>query len=102
MTRKKAKTRADLQREIAELKAQLIHTYHFATADLHKASTDHMMASGVIVTLTAIGGRQIIHPVMIKDGLSHETVEALRRDMFRTFELLTEFKPKEAPGGRRT
>lgn len=93
-TKKKTETRADLQRKIRELNAQLVHVYHFATAELHKAGTNHMMASGVLVTLHALGGREIVTPVVIKDGFSDATIEALRADMVRSYELAVMFKPK--------
>lgn len=93
-TKTKAKTRADLIRENKELKAQLAHVYHFADAALHKAGTDYMMASGVLLELHANGGREIICPVMIKDGLSADTIAALRRDIARSYDLAVMFKPK--------
>lgn len=93
-TKKKAKTRADLLREIRELHAQLVHVYHFADAELHKCGTDRMMASGVLVTLTANGGRELVTPFMVKDGLSAETIAGLRADIARSYELATAFKPK--------
>lgn len=92
----KPKTRADLQREVTELKAQLAHVYHFASAELHKAGTDRMMGSGVLLQLHANGGRELILPVMIKDGLSADTIEALQRDLARSYELAVAFKPKGA------
>lgn len=86
------KTRARLEREILELHAQLAHAYHFADATLHKAG--NLMASGCVVQLTAVGGADLIHPVMIKDGLSPETIEALRKDIERSYARAVEFKPK--------
>lgn len=89
----KAKTRAELQRQVTELTAQLAHTYHFASAELHKAG-DCLMASGVLVTMHALGGRQITVPFVIRDGLSADTIAALRRDMVRSYEGAVMFKPK--------
>lgn len=93
MKKKKTLTRADLQRQIKELNAQLAHVYHFAHRELPKASTNHMMASGVLLTVTALGGRELMTPVMIKDGLSLDTIEALQRDIKRSYELTIAFKP---------
>ncbi len=77
-----------------ELEAQLAHRYHFANADLHKAGTAHKMASGVLLQLTAIGGKEIITPVMIKDGLSDETIAAIRKDLKRSYDLAVIFSVK--------
>lgn len=95
MTKTKTKTRADLQRENMELRAQLAHVYHFASAELHKAG-DCLMGSGVLVQLHALGGREIVNPVVIRDGLSPDTIEALRRDLVRSYQGATIFKPKGA------
>lgn len=91
----KAKTRADLQREIVELKAQMAGRYHYASAEIHKAGSEHMMASGVLVQLHALGGREITVPFVVRDGLSDDTIAALRRDIARSYATATELKPKE-------
>ena len=93
--KKKTDTRADLQRKIAELTAQLASTYHFASAELHKAG-DSLMGSGALLTLHALGGRQLICPVVIRDGLSADTIAALQRDIARSYEGAVMFKPKGA------
>lgn len=98
MAKPKQPTKADLQRQVMELKAQLAHTAHFAAAELHKASTDHMMASAVILQLHALGGREIVRPVAIQDGLSPETIQAIHRDLIRTYELATMDKPAPVKG----
>ena len=95
MTTKPAKpTKADLNRKILELTAQLAHAYHFADATIGKAGTDCLMASGVLLQLTGIGGKEIIPPVMIKDGLSPETIAAIRKDLARSYALAVMYKPK--------
>ena len=92
----KAQRVVQLERQVREAIAGQAHVYHFADAYLHKASTDHLMASGVILTLTVLGGREICEPVMIRDGLSKETIEALRGDLRRSYELATMYKPSAA------
>lgn len=87
-------TRAELQRKLIEMESQLAHAYHFADAYLDKASNARCMGGGVMLELTASGGRKIIDPVMIKDGLSPETIEAIRKDLVRSYELAVMFKPK--------
>lgn len=84
---------AEARREIKELKSQMIHTYHFASLDLSKANMDAMLGSGVILELTALGGKKLIDPVMIKNGLSKETILAIQRDLRRSFEYSIEFQP---------
>lgn len=90
----KKPTRAALQRKILELEAQLASSCHFAAATLHTASDAHLMASGCLVQLTAIGGRDLIVPVMIRNGLSQDTIKALRADIARSWDWATEMKPK--------
>jgi hypothetical protein len=46
-----------------------------------------MSAGGVMVTLTALGGRQIVEPVCIKYGLSAATIAALKADIRRSYEM---------------
>ncbi|MBB3017635.1 hypothetical protein FHR70_000675 [Microvirga lupini] len=89
----KKPTYRDLERKVMELNGQLAYVYAFASKDIAKASTDHLMASGVLLQLTVLGGREIIKPVVIRDGLSHETIEALKKDLARSFELATHYKP---------
>lgn len=96
MKRKKNKpTKAELTRQIRELEAQLIHRLHYADLELEKVSTDHLKASSVIVDLKVYGeGAKQLEPFMIKDGLSLETIAALREDIKRTWALRTAFKPR--------
>lgn len=89
-------TKADLRRKLAETLAQLAHTYFFADTSITKASQDHLASSGVLITMHALGGREIIPPVVIKDGLSAETIAALRADLVRSYQGAVEFKPKGA------
>lgn len=85
---------AKLQRELLEALAGQVHVYHFADAALDKATTKHLMGSGVVVTMTVLGGRELFKPVMIRDGLSDDLVAALRKDLVRSYELATMYKPK--------
>lgn len=96
MAEKKVKkpTRAQLQRKILELEADLIHVYHFADAYLSAIKEHSYTGSAVLLQISAIGGKEIIPPVMIKDGLSAETIAAIRRDLVRSYEAKVEFRPK--------
>lgn len=90
----KAARIAELERKLREAEAGAAHVYHFASVTVDKASTDHLMASGVILTLTVLGGREIFSPVLIRDGLSKETIAAIKADLVRSYELATMYKPK--------
>lgn len=90
----KGPSKATLARRVLELEAQLASTYHFADATLNKAGSA-LMASGVLVQLSALGGRELTVPFVIKDGLSDATIAALRADINRSYALATAFKPKE-------
>ncbi len=92
----KAQRIAELERKLREAEAGQAHVYHFASQTIDKASTNSLMGSGVIITLTVLGGREIFDPVMIRNGLSKETIEALKADFVRSYEDAIEFKPKGA------
>lgn len=92
----KAARIVELERKLREAEASQVHLYHFASATIDKASTDYLMASGVIISLTVLGGREIFSPVMIRNGLSKETIAALKADLVRSYEYAVEFKPKGA------
>jgi hypothetical protein len=51
------------------------------------------MGSGVILSMTFLGGKEVFEPVMIRNGLSKETIEAIKADLVRSFEYATEMKP---------
>lgn len=87
MAKAKKLTYAQLARQNAELIAGLNAVHVSALGSLKKASTSVRTASGVMVQLTAVGGAEIISPVMVRDGLSDDTLEALRRDITRSLEL---------------
>ncbi len=91
-TKKPKPTKQQLLRRVLELESQMAHTYHFANATLDKTSTKYLMASGVLLQLTGIGGKDLINPVMIKDGLSDETIAAIRADLKRSYDLAVAFK----------
>ena len=93
MTKKPKQTRQDLERKVRELEAQLVHRCHFASRTIDKAGTNSLTGSGVIISLVTLGGREIIEPVCIRDGLSDETITALKADFVRSYEIATMFKP---------
>lgn len=92
----KAQRIAELERKLMEAEAQQIHRYHFASCELEKFGINKMMGSGVILELSALGGKAVLTPVMISDGLSAETIAALKADLVRSYNKMVEFKPKGA------
>lgn len=79
----KKPTYKDLERRIVELQAQLPSSADSALREIHKAG-DRLMASACMLYIHELGGREIIPPVAIRDGLSKETIEALKADLRRT------------------
>lgn len=90
---KKAAELPRLARQAYELGAQLPVALYSAHADIAKAGADKMMASGVIVSISALGGRELAGPFCIGDGLSAETVAAIRADIVRSLMLKTVYMP---------
>ena len=97
-TQKKTKMQriVELTRERDEALAGQVHTYHFASYALNKMSTDHLAASGLILSITLLGGKEPFDPVMIRDGLSKETIAALKADLARSYNTAIAFKPEGA------
>lgn len=96
MTSKKDARIAELERQLVEARAAQIHNLHFSSHALAKASEKHMKGSAVILTISAIGGREITGPIMINNGLSQETIAALEADMVRSWNEVLVYKPKGA------
>ena len=90
---KKTLTKTDFQRQAMENLAGQAHIYHFADKALARTSEDVMKCSGVIITITALGGKTLIEPVLIRDGLSKDTIEALRAELRKSYTLATLYKP---------
>lgn len=90
----KKKTRLELERALLEAHALAPFSYGFAHTDIVKASTDRLMGSGVLLQLTVLGGKEIINPVVIRDGLSADTIECLKRDIKRSSDQACEMRVK--------
>ena len=86
----------ELENKLRSAEAYQVHKLHFASYALDKLSTDKMCGSGVIISITSLGGKSIVDPTVISDGLSPETIAALQADMRRSFEKRMELKPKGA------
>lgn len=95
MTKKQTKTQriAELERKLRESNAAQVHNYHFADQGLAKASAQNFMGSGIVITLTALGGREVIPATLLLDGLSAELIAALRQEIQRSYKRATLLKP---------
>jgi len=93
---KKDQLIADLQQQLIAARAQQTHNYHFASYALDKMTTKRFMGSGLIITIKALNGEELIKPVCIKDGLSDATIAALQADLARSYALAVAFKPRGA------
>lgn len=82
-----------LKRKLLESDAQLAHVYHFVNVQIAKAGKKHLMASGVLVQLHFLGGKEVCPAFVVKNGLSDATVEALKQDCRESYENAVEFKP---------
>ncbi len=88
-----AKLGAELERKLQEALAGQAHVYYFADKALDKASPKHLIGSGVVLTLSVLGGRELFSPVLLRDGLSEPLIQALRADLAASYVLATRFKP---------
>lgn len=91
----KNQTKAQLARKVQELEGQLSSRYSATHRDLHKAGSDHLMGSGCLIQLTALGGRELVGAVIIKDGLSKATIDSIKADIKRSQALSGIFDIKE-------
>jgi hypothetical protein len=82
----KKPTYKDLERKLQELEAQCPWNARAALRNIGDAGSK-FTASVVILRLTALGGREVIEPVAIRDGLSDETIAQLKKDIERTMSL---------------
>jgi hypothetical protein len=92
---KQAARIAELERKLKEALAGQAHVYQFAEQGLARASTDHLVGSGIVITATVLGGRELFAPVLIRDGFSPELIAALKADFKRSYDLAVMYKPKE-------
>lgn len=88
---------ATLERKLFEARASYASTYGAAFDAIPKAGSDYM-GSGVVLQISAIGGKEVLPAVMIRDGLSAATVKAIQEDLRRSFELATLVNPAMARG----
>lgn len=73
-----------LRKELLQYRSMDLLALAAAHRELPKLGSDIYMGSGVIVTIRNLSGVEKVEPVMIKDGLSKETIAALMADVERT------------------
>lgn len=78
---------ATLERRLFEARAAYVSTISESFDKLPKSAD--CFGSGVILQITRLGGAEMIPPVLIRDGLSADSVKALRFDLGRSYELAT-------------
>ena len=98
MAKKPKVTKEQLKRNIFELSSQLAHSYFAVDSQLDRFG-DAMAGGGVILRLDALGG-SCTNPVLIRDGLSKETIKAIKADLARSYLLAVQLKPSGAKGSR--
>lgn len=78
---KKRNTVKELQWRLVMQSAQDLIALRSAHENLKTCDKGRYMASGVIIEIKNLSGESIVAPVCIADGLSAETIEALRADV---------------------
>jgi len=92
MKDKKKVTHKETKRKLLEAQASTVLSHVFATTDIEKCSEEKLTGSGVVLQLSGIGGKDIINPILIRDGLSNETIEAIKKDLKRSHNLILSIK----------
>ena len=80
-----------LKARIRMLEAQDVGSVNAAWRDIGKTGQDRYMASGVIISITNLSGKELIAPVMVQDGLSEDTIGGLKADFARTMKLRLDY-----------
>lgn len=91
---KVVETKSDLSRKLKEALAGQAYVYHYAQLEVENLSIEKLIGSGVVLEITTLGGRVGVKPVLIRDGLSEETINAIKTDLKRSYDLAIAPKPK--------
>lgn len=91
---------AEMQNKISGLENKLfaseasqLHNLHFASTDIQRTHNSKMQGSGVILSIKALNGADIVRPTMIANGLSQETILAIKADLQKAYEYTIALKP---------
>jgi hypothetical protein len=71
--------------------AGALHNVALAIADIEKLLTVNFAGSAVILKIDSISANKpdLVRPVEVIDGLSKETIEAIKKDLIRSYKLKT-------------
>ena len=83
---------AELERKLFERESQLPHNAFYLSNSLEEYV--ELKGAGVIVTFQQLGSESKAGPVLIRNGLSLETVRALQKDIRASWEESVMFEPK--------
>lgn len=83
-----------LRAQIKSYCASQVHQYHFADVYLEKLTEERWKGSGFIMEITSMGGKELMGPVLIREGFQQQTIEALRGEIVRSYIYATQMKPK--------
>lgn len=83
----------ELQADLFASEASQLHNLHFASADIQKASDSKMKGSGIILSIKALNGADIVKPTMIVNGLSQETILSIKADLRKAYDYTIALKP---------
>jgi hypothetical protein len=86
---KRAEELNKLKNELRVMKASDLSTVCAAYRDIDKCGQDRYMASAVTITIKNINVNKntIVEEVAISDGLSPDTIEAIKRDIKRGYDI---------------
>lgn len=84
---------ADLQREKEELYSGSPIAYHLFGNVLKTCTNERYTGSGVILSIKPLGKDKKTLSVLIRDGFSIATINAILADLRASYELATSYKP---------
>lgn len=70
-----------LKLKVTQLEASKLSRLKESHTALAATTKDKYMASGLIIQISDLGGKSIVEPTVILDGLSTELINALRADI---------------------
>jgi hypothetical protein len=93
---KQKKTKQQLKREIQVSKADNFYSLSKAFKNIDKCSSRNYMGSGITIEIKNINKQNFVvcEEFMIIDGLSEETIEAIKKDIKRAYDLKMSLIPK--------
>lgn len=93
---KQKETKKQLKRKLQILESDNFYALAKAYENIDRCNTNNFMASGVTITIKNINKDNpiICEEFCILDGLSDETIEAIKKDIKRSYDLKMSYIPK--------